>query len=737
MKREPVVRWLASSAVLLGIGLGIGAYSPLRAQADPDDVKRAVARVSVISGDVSVRRGDSGDWVAAVVNAPLMAGDYISTAPEARAEVQFDGANALRMSGDTQVRLAELEYNRYQLELARGVATYRVLSDMNIDVEVDTPNISVRPSKAGAYRISVGEEGQTELAVRSGQVEVFTPKGTQWVRAGQTMIARGSASDPEFRIAGATPVDEFDRWSEARDRSELQSTSARYVPQGVYGASDLDSYGNWVNEPDYGYCWTPAVDASWSPYTYGRWVWSDWYGWTWVSYDPWGWAPYHYGRWFYRDRWMWYPGMVGTRHYWSPALVAFVGWGSGGVGISFGNVGWVPLAPYETFHPWWGRSYYGRPGFINRNINITNVNITNIYVNSRVRNAVIGVRAEDFERGRFGSPGRYSGDQLRQVGIVRGGIPIAPQHANLQFSDRSVANVPRVNENVRFFNHRQPAAPQRISFDQQRRAFEQAGIGGRSGEPSLPAREGVNGVGRPNTTDPARGGRETLTGRPDSEARGQGGAPSAPDAGQRPSSKGVVTREGVNGVTRPNSIDPARGGRETFTGRNPADSAPPATSEPQRGAGAPTEGWNKFGDRSGRAGTNPAPAESRPAPNGNAWNRFGTPQAPGRQVNPRAEAPAPTTVPQQQERGWNRFGSSPAPRTEAPRQQPQRAPQPERAAPRERPSAPVFNRPAAREAAPRAEAPRSEAPRSASPRSEAPRGNSGEHGSGGTKNHGR
>src|ERR1700732_2318196 len=45
---------------------------------------RAVARISVINGDVSMRRGDSGDVIAAVVNAPVMAGDAILTSSSAR-----------------------------------------------------------------------------------------------------------------------------------------------------------------------------------------------------------------------------------------------------------------------------------------------------------------------------------------------------------------------------------------------------------------------------------------------------------------------------------------------------------------------------------------------------------------------------------------------------------------------------------------------------------------------------
>src|SRR6185503_18987989 len=157
-----------------------------------------------------------------------------------------------------------------------------------------------------------------------------------------------------------------------------------------------------VDTEDYGMSWHPnGVAPDWAPYSQGRWGWQDWYGWTWISADPWGWAPYHYGRWFNEPRygWCWYPGAFGSRHYWSPALVAWFGFGrGGGVGFGFGNVGWVPLAPHERYNRWWGRGYGG--GF-NRNMNITNVNIYNNYRNARVRNGISGVAEGDFRSGRF------------------------------------------------------------------------------------------------------------------------------------------------------------------------------------------------------------------------------------------------------------------------------------------------------------------------------------------------
>ena len=65
----------------------------------PDDANRGVARISLMDGQVSVKRGDAGEWVAGVINAPLMTGDHISTAPNSRAEVEIDSANVLRIGG--------------------------------------------------------------------------------------------------------------------------------------------------------------------------------------------------------------------------------------------------------------------------------------------------------------------------------------------------------------------------------------------------------------------------------------------------------------------------------------------------------------------------------------------------------------------------------------------------------------------------------------------------------------
>jgi FecR protein len=408
-----------------------------------------VARISLVNGDVSVRRGDSGDLTAAALNGPLLVDDSLATGPGSRAEIQFDWGNMIRLGAGTEVRLGELEDRRYLVQIAAGTTTFRVLRDSNADVEISTPTVSVRPVEQGSYRVTVLPDGTTEITVRAGRAEILSPRGTEMLTAGRTMEARGTPSDPEYMILAAIPQDEWDRWNVDRDRVMERTSSYRYVSPDVVGAEELDPYGTWNNDPQYGNVWVPNVDPGWAPYRVGRWVDEPYYGWTWVSGDPWGWAPYHYGNWYQSSfGWAWYPGPLGGRHYWRPAMVGFFGWGSGGgIGFGFGNVGWVPLAPYERFRPWYGRGY-------NSTIIVNNVNYRNArFVNGR--NGVTSVNANDFGRGRAINTNNFvraSNNDLARAGSVQGRLPFTASADARRMSDRQVSaqSVPRVVDNTRF-----------------------------------------------------------------------------------------------------------------------------------------------------------------------------------------------------------------------------------------------------------------------------------------------
>ena len=70
--------------------------------------------------------------------------------------------------------------------------------------------------------------------------------------------------------------------------------------------NELIPYGQWVENPNYGYVWIPTAGPDFTPYlTNGYWMFTD-NGWVWISDYEWGWAVFHYGRWDYNGSYGWF-----------------------------------------------------------------------------------------------------------------------------------------------------------------------------------------------------------------------------------------------------------------------------------------------------------------------------------------------------------------------------------------------------------------------------------------------
>ncbi len=664
---------LLTLALLAG-GLALG-------QSDDDvDPGRGVARLSLLNGDVSVRRGDSGDWIAGVVNAPLVTGDAVLTGTGSRCELQLDWANMIRLAATTEVRLAELANKRYMLQVARGLVTFRVQRDTDAEVEISTPSVSVRPMRKGTYRILVRDDGSSEITVRSGEAEIFTPRGAERLRAGKTMEARGDAADPEYRIVSAARRDAWDQWNEDRDRYYDRTRSYRYVGRSVCGADDLDGYGAWVYVAPYGWVWAPRVSAGWAPYYNGRWTWIDWYGWTWISYDPWGWAPFHYGRWFYHGPygWCWFPGAMHVHQHWRPALVAFFGWGGwsgASVGVGVGRIGWVPLAPYEPYYPWYGRRYYRayRDGaYVDNSVHIVNnTNIVNVYKNARVNNGIIAVDAAGF--GRAHTHVRMAHTQVHNVDLVRGQLPLAPGHESLRMSDRHVeAGQVRAANTERFFSRREPARIERAPFSEQQKSMEQLArrIGG--------GRKTLDSGGAVAPREANEAGRAAAP----REDRNSGGRRIGEPERNKPTDGGVADgwRRFGGGAARPEVRRETGSPGASFAPRAEATPAPRNRTAPAAGTGAGggDGGWRRF-EGSREAG--PAPrteprATDRARQSAPGYDAPRTPSGAERlRISPPLvrEREAPRTGSPRSAEGRSR---SEAPRTATPRAETAPAPRP-------------------------------------------------------------
>ena len=154
--------------------------------------------------------------------------------------------------------------------------------------------------------------------------------------------------------------------------------------------------------------WRPTtVAVGWSPFTVGRWT--DWYGeQTWIPAEPFGYVTHHYGNWVYaRNYWYWAPPVVSVRvglplldigFHWFPARVS---WIHSGI-----YVGWVPLAPRETYY---SRRHWGGP----HTVVVNNVNITRININ--VRNYAYVNRAVVVSRDNFTRVNNYRNVRVTNI----------------------------------------------------------------------------------------------------------------------------------------------------------------------------------------------------------------------------------------------------------------------------------------------------------------------------------
>jgi Family of unknown function (DUF6600) len=396
--RSTLVAPLALAFLMAIAGLsafsGTAAAQDDAAQADPPG---RVARLNFIQGSVSFQPAGTQDWIDASPNRPLTTGDNLWADQDARGELHV-GSSVLRLSGQTGVSFLNLNDQITQLQLAQGSLYVRVRQLGEGEAfEIDTPNLAFSILRPGQYRVNVDPNGgSTAIDVWGGSGSATGGGQAFTLNPGQEF----SFSGTDQLTYDAQPLsgrDDFDNWCFSRDQREDRSASARYLSRDVIGYDDLDDYGAWSNDPEYGPVWIPrGVAADWAPYHYGHWVFIAPWGWTWVEDEPWGFAPFHYGRWaVIGGAWGWVPGPVAVgvvvggpvvRPMYAPALVGFVGGGGFSLSIAIGGgagVAWFPLGPRDVWVP----AYHCSPVYV-QHVNVYNTRVVNVTQVTQVYNNV-------------------------------------------------------------------------------------------------------------------------------------------------------------------------------------------------------------------------------------------------------------------------------------------------------------------------------------------------------------
>jgi len=595
------------AVALLSVALG----SVALAQDQVVDPPGRAARLSEFSGQVWLYNTDSGEWVAAVRNRPVTAGDRLATDAGARAELQL-GSTTVRLDAGTELEVVALDDDRFSLHLLNGSVGARILDPASagqFDLTTDEGRFVV--ARAGSYRFD--RDGSTSRAtVYSGQARYEGPNSGLPIAAGQRAEFWIDSGGVAQYTTSAPVNDAFAAWNNDQDRRAAPGVASRYVSPEMTGAEELDRYGRWEQSPDYGALWIPtAVAVDWAPYRNGHWAWVQPWGWTWVDDAPWGFAPFHYGRWVYvRNNWCWTPGARVVRPVYAPALVAWMGGPRANVSINIGGgpaVGWFPLAPREVYVP----SYRVSPRYA-QNINITHV--TNVTVINNVFANPQGPR--EFGNRRF--PNAIT---VVPTAVMTARQPVAPAAAQLRQNpawSREIANV-QPGRGAATLIAPPVAAPPMRSVDP-RNVRPPPGVAERPAGPR---------PGMPLGPDRDRDGRGREVGRPDNVR------PTPPVAAQQPATPAAPAAQPAQppgpqrGVMRP----PAEN-----VERRDATPQPAQQPTPQPAPRVDDRRDDRRGDDRRRGGERndavPRPPVSTPAP-----TQAPAPVAPA--VNPRPAAAPP------------------------------------------------------------------------------------------------
>jgi hypothetical protein len=345
-----------------------------------DEPAMVVGRIFHIEGDLLRYVPAEKDWVAVIRDAPFGTEDTLFSGSRGMAELIVPNGTWIRIGNSTQIQFIALDTDLAEMDVASGVARFYNKSSDTV-IKVTSPFGYVLAYPGTVFDFYVGENSVEVVTVRGKVSFVHSATDAKYdVAAGSPSIL---ADQRQVSSDEGTVDPDWNRWNTVREnfwaaKARVRGRSVEYLPPSLRDESyALDENGSWERVPYEGtsrWFWRPRVVIGWSPFTVGRWT--DWYGdQTWIPAEPFGYVTHHYGNWVYiRNYWYWAPPVVSVRvglplldvgFFWYPGRVSWIHTGT--------YVGWVPLAPRETYYSYhhWG----GPHAVVVNNVNITRINI--------------------------------------------------------------------------------------------------------------------------------------------------------------------------------------------------------------------------------------------------------------------------------------------------------------------------------------------------------------------------
>jgi ferric-dicitrate binding protein FerR (iron transport regulator) len=150
------------------------------------------ARIGALSGTVSARGAGQSQWLAAVTDRVLAAGDGVWTQPGAQAQLEL-GGGAVALQEKSQLELVVLSGVDTELRLVQGEIELTVPSlGAGEHCQIDTPRGVVRVMQSGRFVIEAGAgEQPTRVTAFAGIVQIVGTESGLIVGSGQTGVVTG------------------------------------------------------------------------------------------------------------------------------------------------------------------------------------------------------------------------------------------------------------------------------------------------------------------------------------------------------------------------------------------------------------------------------------------------------------------------------------------------------------------------------------------------------------------
>ncbi len=268
----------------------------------PGDSHVRIVRLSEVRGTIALDRQTGSGFEQTMQNMPIVEGERLQTG-DGYAEVEFEDNSTMRLAPNSRVDFPLLAMR----------STGAKASTMN--VMMGTVYVNTENTKGNEFLLVAGKTNmvvtpsthlrlefdgkKTVLTVFNGSVEVQHGESTQVVDKKETLTLDAGEMSVAKKVA-QEPYDAWDKESiDYHQRYAMANASMAntYGGSGMYGLSDLNYYGNFINAGGYSF-WQPYfVGAGWSPYANGLWALYPGAGYSFVSPYPWGWLPYHSGNW--------------------------------------------------------------------------------------------------------------------------------------------------------------------------------------------------------------------------------------------------------------------------------------------------------------------------------------------------------------------------------------------------------------------------------------------------------